>query len=160
MDEPDKIPSIGISYQIQTRPTRTLVLQAFVERDCAPETLNGVLDKLRDAAERQQAYEYIDDINKELKAAHVRAAKQAIMIEKIDDMIKREWDGSNRRGEVRLTELQKQKQREAYENAENIRLQIETMSADLATYEARIANGRMGSVRDGADAAGRPGQLG
>src|SRR3974390_700610 len=80
MDEPDKIPSIGISYQIQTRPSRTLVLQAFVERDCAPADLNALLDKLRDAAERQQAWEKLDDIRLELRRANLQATQQQVAI--------------------------------------------------------------------------------
>ena len=160
MADDEKIPSIGISYQVQTRPSRTLVLQAFVERDCAPADLNALLDKLRDAAERQQAWEKLDDIRLELRRANLQATQQQVAIEKADTQIKQEWNDSNRRGSPRLTQLQIQKQQQAYETAENIRNQLAILNEDLAKYEGIVANGRMDSIRDGADAAGRPGQLG
>jgi len=135
----EKIPSIGISYQIQTRPSRTLVMQAFVERDCEKAVLDKLLDKLRDAAERQQAWEKLDDIRMEIKRATSAGEKQAAMILKADEEIKLEWDRGNRRGDPRLTQQQIQKQRQAYEVAENIKQQLEILAADLAKYEAIVA---------------------
>lgn len=149
MDD-EKIPSIGISYQVQTRPTRTLVLQAFIDRDCEPVVLNALLDKLRSASERQQAWEVLDDLKKEIKRHRSLAEKQAIAIQKADEEIKRQWDRSNKRGDIQLSDIEIKRQREAYEHAENLKHQLEVMMDDLAKYEAIIANGGMGGVPVGA----------
>jgi hypothetical protein len=136
MDE--KIPSIGISYQVQTRPSRTIVLQAFVERDCEAATLNALLDKLRDAAERQQVREKIDDVRLEIKNAKHRAVQQQAEIEKADAQIIRNWENGNRRGEPRPTQQESQRQQQAYDSAENLKHQISVLSEDLAKFEAIV----------------------
>jgi hypothetical protein len=140
MDEPvEKTPSIGISYQIQTRQSRQLVLQSFIDRDCEPAALNALLDKMRVAGDRQLAWEKIDDTKLAIKQEYLNAEQQRVAIEKEDSVIKNEWDRGNRKGDVRLTTHQLQKQREAYQTAENIKLRIANLNEALAEFEARVA---------------------
>jgi len=48
-------PAIGITFQQQVGDKRSLVFQSFVAADCQRAELNGMLDKLRTASERQKA---------------------------------------------------------------------------------------------------------
>jgi hypothetical protein len=137
MDD-EKTPSIGISYQVQTRASRQLVLQAFVDRDCEVATLNALLDKLRDAAERQYVREKIDDIRMEIKRAEHKAIQQQIGIEKADAEIKRNWEKGSRRGDPRLTQQEIQKQQQAYESAESIKHELAVLNEDLAKFEVIV----------------------
>ena len=153
----DKIPSIGISFQCALHGQRQLVLQSFIDRDCSVVALDGLLDKLRDACERQYAWGQVEDIKLKIKQEYINAQQQNVRIERADELIRNNWEKSNRKGDLQLTQSEIQKQREAYETAEAIKKRIETLNADLARWEALLANGRMASLRDGADAAGRPG---
>jgi len=146
----DKIPSIGISFQTALHGNRQLVLQSFIDRDCSKEKLDALLDKLRDACERQFAWGEIENIELKIKQEHINATQQGIRIEKADEQIRAEWDSSNRKGDLRLTQAQIQKQREAYAVAEGIKHRIEILTRDLDNWKARYANGRMGSVSSGA----------
>ena len=156
----DKIPSIGISFQCALHGQRQLVLQSFIERDCSAAALDGLLDKLRDACERQYAWGQVEQIKLDLKREHGQAVAQQLTIERAAAKHQDEWMASNRKGDLRLTQQQMQQQQQAYDNLEAIKKRIEGFHADLTKWEALVANGRMGSVREGADAAGRPGQLG
>jgi hypothetical protein len=139
MDAPDveKTPSIGISYQIQTRQSRQLVLQSFVERDCKPEELNALLDKMRNAGERQMAWEKIDDLTLQLKQEYISAEQQQVRIETDAARIKQDWNG-RRRGDVQLTPSEKQKQQQANETIEGIRTRIATINEALAAFKAKV----------------------
>jgi hypothetical protein len=136
MDELEKTPSIGISYQIQTRQSRQLVLQSFVERDCKPEELDALLDKMRAAGDRQISWEKIDDLQLALKQEYINAQNQQVRIDTEDAAVKRDW--KNRRGEVVLTDHQQKKQREAYETAEGIKSRIRDIKEALALHHARV----------------------
>jgi hypothetical protein len=48
-------PAIGITFQQEVGDKRSLVFQSFVAADCRRVELNGMLDKLRIASERQKA---------------------------------------------------------------------------------------------------------
>lgn len=138
--ELEKVPSIGISYQYTLQNgQRQLVLQSFVERECSKEALNGLLDKMRAAGERQQAYSMIFDLERALEREHELAEKQSALIAKEDAQIKREWENGNRRGDVRLSQQQLQKQQQAYQVAEDIKDRIKKLIAAKQEWEAKLA---------------------
>lgn len=141
MDEVvEKTPSIGISYQLTLQnDKRQLVMQSFVERDCSKEELNALLDKMRAAGERQQAYSMVADFNRAIEQEHVNASDQQVRIEKADETLKKEWANGSRRGDLRLTQAQSQRQREAYDTAEAIKLRIARLEKDKLEWEAKIA---------------------
>lgn len=142
----DKIPSIGISFQCALHGQRQIVLQTFIERDCSVAALDTLLDKLRDASERQYAWGQVEDLQMKIKQEYINAEQQNVRIDRADKQLKEDWDKSNRKGDLQLTQSQIQKQREAYEVAEAIKKRIDGLSADLAKWEAKLANGRVGSV--------------
>src|SRR6516164_11769668 len=84
----DKIPSIGISFQCALHGQRQIVLQTFIERDCDVATLNAILDKLRDASERQYAWGQVEQLKLELKREHATAEQQQLNIERADQRLR------------------------------------------------------------------------
>ena len=139
-NEIEKTPSIGISYQLTLQnDKRQLVLQSFIERECTKEALNELLDKMRHASERQRAWSMIEDFDRAIEQEHINAEQQQIRMEKTDANLKKEWANGNRRGEVRLSPGQIQKQREAYEAAEMLKGRIERLNKDKAAWEEKLA---------------------
>lgn len=131
-------PSIGISYNIELPGKRALVLQSFIERDCEPKALNEILDKLRNGAERQFAFGAIVQLKLQLEQEEKIARDQAERMAIVDENIKREWNGSNRRGEVRLSPKQLSDQQQAYHHAEECKRRIAKVKAEIAEFEALI----------------------
>lgn len=136
----EKVPSIGISYQVALHGQRQLVMQSFVGRDCTKDELNALLDKLRNAGERQFAFGQIDEINLNLERSMVEARQQQGRIEEADARIKTEWANGRKRGDPQLTQSQIQKQREAYAVAEGIKDRIESLTKAKSEWEAKLAN--------------------
>jgi len=142
----DKIPSIGISFQCALHGQRQLVLQTFIERDCPVGALDALLDKLRDASERQYAWGQVEDLQLKIRQEYINAEQQRVRIEHTDQQIRDNWEKSNRKGDLQLTQSEIQKQREAYEVAEAIKKRLASLNADLVKWEAKLANGGMGSL--------------
>jgi len=150
----DKIPAIGISFQCTLYGQRQIVLQTFVERDCDVATLNAILDKLRDASERQYAWGQVEQLKLELKREYAGAEQQQLNIERTDQKHRQDWLADNRRkGDLQLTQSQLQQQQQAYDNLEAFKKRIAGLKEDLKKWEARVANGGMGSISNGAGAA-------
>ena len=142
----DKIPSIGISFQCALHGQRQLVLQTFIERDCPVGALDALLDKLRDASERQYAWGQVEDLQLKIRQEYINAEQQRVRIEHTDQQIRDNWEKSNRKGDLQLTQSEIQKQREAYEVAEAIKKRLASLNADLVKWEAKLAHGGMGSL--------------
>jgi hypothetical protein len=138
-DIDEKMPSIGISLQFPLQGQRQLVMQSFIDRDCDAQALNTLLDKLHAASERQYARGRIEEIKKFIEQEHINAVQQQVKIEVADESIKSEWENGSRRGEPVLTQLQIQKQREAYEIAEGIKDRVVKLNEELAKWEAKFA---------------------
>jgi hypothetical protein len=135
----EKVPSIGISYQVALHAQRQLVLQSFIGRDCSKDELNTLLDKLRNAGERQFAWGQIDDLQLKIEQEYKNARDHQIRIEKADAAIKAEWANGSRRGDVCLSQSQLQKQREAYDIAEGLKERIAVLTKNKMEWETKLA---------------------
>lgn len=60
-------PAIGMSYSVQVGDGRSLVFQGHIERDAPLEDLNGLVDKLRVAADRQVAFGKVEGLEKDIE---------------------------------------------------------------------------------------------
>lgn len=139
-EEIEKTPSIGISYQLTLQnDKRQLVLQSFVERDCSLGELNVLLDKMRAAGERQQAYSMVFDLERAIEREQEAAKKQAIVIAKEDFKAKAEWANGKRRGDMRLSPQQVTRQEQAQEVAADIQDRIQKLVAAKQEWEAKLA---------------------
>lgn len=102
-DEKEKAaPAIGVSYQVQLSPTRTLVFQAHVPMESKLAGLNGVTDLLRMAAERQEDFAMIPVLEKLVEAADRELQQTQNAIGLHDSLVERknaEFKANGRRGE-------------------------------------------------------------
>lgn len=104
-DEKDKAaPAIGVSYQIQLSPTRTLVFQAHVPMEAKLTGLNAVTDLLRLAAERQEDYAMIPVLEKLVEAADRELQQTNTALGIHDSQVERkqaEFKANGRRGDYK-----------------------------------------------------------
>ena len=138
MDEIEKIPSIGISYTVELPGKKALVMQSFVGRDDPPAAINGVLDKIRVAADRQFAFGAIQQLKLALEQEQKLAADHAQRMAQVDENIRRDWGEGGRKGEIKLSQKQHNEQAQAYAHAEECKKRIAKVKADIAEYEAMI----------------------
>lgn len=136
--ELEKIPSIGISYTAELPGKKALVLQSFIDRDCEPKALNAVLDKIREAGERQFAFGALVQLKLQLEQEEKIAGDHAARMAQVDENIRNEWTRGARKGDVQLSQKQKQDQAQAYAHAEESKKRIAKVKADIAEFEAKI----------------------
>lgn len=133
--EDTKEPSIGISLRCVLPNQQELVLQSFVERDCDTPRLDGLLDKLRVAAERQLAFGGLREARADLKKLEKIAVDHAARMEIVDENIKRKWDASNRKGEIKLTAQEEAAQLQSIQYAEDTKNRIAEIKKNIAELE-------------------------
>ena len=138
MEDIEKEPSIGISYNLALGNNKSLVLQSFIERDCEPKVLNAMLDKLRVATERQAAFFALEGAKAELARQEKMAADHARRMAQVDENFKAAWNRGNRKGDPVLTAKERTEQQQAYANAEEIKVRIAMTKKDIADFEAII----------------------
>ncbi len=137
MDE-EKVPTIGISYNVELPGKKALVLQSFVERDADIGAINQVLDKLRVAAERQFAFGMIEAARKQLEVEERVAEDHVKRIAVVDENLKRNWATSQRKGDPKLSEREANEQRQAYQNIEESKRRIAAVKKDIAEFQAKV----------------------
>lgn len=138
MNEVEKEPSIGISYNVELPGKKALVLQSFVGRDVEQIELDKVLDKLRVASERQFAFGMIEVLDMQIEQEEKIAADHALRMAQVDQNIKDEWSRGSRKGEVTLSQKQRTDQSQAYAHAEESKKRIAKVKAQRAEYQAKI----------------------
>ena len=136
--EAEKTPSIGISYTVELPGKKALVMQSFVERDCSEADLNGVLDKVRKAADRQFSFGYVDILKKELEQQERLANDHATRMAALDERIKSDWTRSAKKGDPRLGPKEQDEQRKAFAHADECKRRIAAVKAEIAEHEAKI----------------------
>jgi len=138
MSDIEKEPSIGISYTVELPGKKALVMQSFVPRDCPAGQLDGILDKVRVASERQFAFGMIEHLKLQLEQEQKIASDHAKRMAQVDENIRSDWTKGNRRGDVQLSQKQRQDQAQAYAHAEETQRRIDKVKADIAEYQAKI----------------------
>lgn len=139
MQDVDKVPSIGLSYTVELPGKKALVMQSFVDRDCAKPELDAVLDKLRAAADRQFAFGAVQQLKLQLEQEEKLAADHVSRVADLDDRLRSNWAASGKRGDVKLGAKEQQEQRQAYAHTEECKKRIAKVKADIAEYEQIIA---------------------
>jgi hypothetical protein len=134
--EVEKTPSIGISFNVPFVNQRTLVLQSFIDRECSADDLNKLLDKLRGAADRQNAIVQLELTQKALENAEKEAERHAWRMARVEENIQREWNNGGRKGDLRLSPKEKEDQRIAIANAEQIKSDIERIHKEAEHWRS------------------------
>ncbi len=138
MDAIEKEPSIGISYTCELPGKKALVMQSFVPRDCEPAELDRVLDKIRDASERQFAFGALVQLRLQLEQEEKMAADHARNIAIVDENVKTRWSASGRKGDPRLSAAEETQQRQSYQNVEESKKRIARVKKEITEFEAKI----------------------
>lgn len=136
--ELEKEPSIGISYTAELPGKKALVMQSFMPRDCDAKDLNAILDKIKDAAERQFAFGAVQQLRLQLEQEEKIASDHVKRMAQVDENVKQEWARGSRKGEIRLSQKQEQEQRQAYAHAEESKKRIAKVKSEIAEFEAKI----------------------
>jgi hypothetical protein len=121
---------------------RGVVFRTFVDRDCSHAELDKVLDKLRLAVDRQNAFAEVEKWQGSLEDAERIGAEHAARLEIVQENVQRKWAEGNRRGDARLTPSEEGERRQAHANLENAKQSVLHCQKRLAHYQGRL-NGRV-----------------
>jgi len=121
-DDVEKVPTIGISLNLELPGKKTLVLQSLVERDS--QDLDRVLDKIRTAADRQFSHCLLDDLNRQLEQEKKISADHAKRIAIVEENHNRRWLASNRKGPMKLSDSEEKERIQALNQAEESKRRI------------------------------------
>lgn len=137
-EQVETVPTIGISLQVELPGKKQLVLQSFVSRDADVSEVNGVLDKIRVASERQFAFGMLEVLKMELETQEKLAHDHAERMKIVDENMKREWDRRGKRGDYQLSSKEQNEQRQAYATAEECKRRIAKVKQQIAEEKAKI----------------------
>lgn len=101
-EEVKELPAIGVSLQVVLDQSRTLVLQTHVAREDQA-VINGVLDQLTRASDRQEAKYMVEKVKRLLRQAERNYIDTENGIERRSADARAEWEAGNRAGEFTLT---------------------------------------------------------
>jgi|SRR5215831_12661919 len=138
MSEIEKTPSIGVSLQVPLANARQLVMQTFVDRECPAAELNALLDKLRGAADRQDAVAQLSVTQKLLADTEKQARDQDVRIAQVEANIAANWENGGRRGDPALSPKERDDMITAHKNAQTLKDNIARIKAEITKYEAII----------------------
>lgn len=130
-------PTIGISLQIPlAKDGTTLVLQSLIARDCEPQHLNALLDKIQKAGSRQQAKSELPNLKIQLANSVSQLEAGVTQLNNIDEMHRNEQAG--RRGELRLNPKQQQDRNNVQTNQKRLQDQIALLEKTIKEAEELI----------------------
>lgn len=132
----EKTPSIGISYTIELPNKRALVLQSFIERDASVQAVDLLLDKIREAGERQFAFGMLEVLKLDLEQQTKLAQDHAYRMQVVEDNLKKEWAGKGKSGAPKLSQNTEAQKQAALANLEISKQRITKVEADIAHYKA------------------------
>lgn len=79
-----KVPSLGMSLQVDLGAGRVCTLQTFLPNDCSTPELNKMLDKMTDAGARQRSAYRIEEIERDLETLEKEQAQQSEDLAAVD----------------------------------------------------------------------------
>lgn len=135
----DKIPTIGVSISTELPGKRSLVLQTFIERDAAPVDLNALLDKLKDASERQFSFGLVEILEAQLKQEKKIAEDHGRRIEQVQKNMEDNWSKRRKAGKPQLSAQEEKERQQAMLNADESRRRIAQVEIELAAARRKIS---------------------
>lgn len=97
------LPAIGMSYKVGLGDGKELVFQTHVPQNVEPAEMDALIDKLRDAADRQAAFSDLVELEKVLEQQTTAMLAAEEQKAKIDADYSAKWKASGKRGEIKLT---------------------------------------------------------
>jgi hypothetical protein len=149
-DKPSRVtdtPAIGITlqYPLDEGVGRGLVFQTFVAADCSNGELNGALDKVRKAADRQRAIVILPTLRGMLadkqQAIH-NATEAHFEAETYKGLLFNKWSqehrASERRGELKLSSAQVAEQAKVDQQIGSTKRDIDALKKEIIIFERRV----------------------
>ena len=130
--------ALGISVQLSIGEKRGIGVQTHVTRDCPPEELNNILDKVMKALDRQNAKYRMHELqalrNNKVKNVAEMMENHSQTLSKWQD----EWTKNKRRGPFDMTPSQQQ-QKVAMDNTfRQQKYEIELLETELEELKSQI----------------------
>ena len=144
MSDATPAPAIGISVQCQIGAERQIVFQCFVPMDCKEQDLNGALDKLVLAAERQEKRTRLIAVRNKLKdytKMQERAVEDMFRIDAEHDAlaeVRKSKDRNSLKRNPELTAQQLQEDRNLSNQRTNAETTIRRVKNDIDELRAEI----------------------
>lgn len=153
--EIEAVTVIGVSYQHQLDKEKGLVFQTHIPSNASPSAINGALDRLVDAAERQRARVRIPVLEHDIQTKEdliYRAQSEMFRLDKERELAREQavnqWRGAGKRGEVRISATQQNEDQKALgqrnqvvQNAELFKNQLIGDRNELAQLKALVGEG-------------------
>lgn len=138
MADIEQVPTIGISVSRELPGKQSLVLQSMIDRDCKPEVLDAVLDKIRIASDRQFAFGAVQQLKLQLEQEEKMAADHANRMAQVDANIKANWSKRGKHGDPQMSQKELQEQHQAHAHAEESKKRIAKVKAEIAEFQSKI----------------------
>jgi hypothetical protein len=135
----EKAVAIGVTVQVNLAEGRQLILQTALPRDASPADLNGLLDKLGKAADRQETRYRIPGL-KAVRASHIKTRKSLEEdFERIEKQAAVEWQRKKKQGDPVLSPQETQHKINAGVNIKRLGEEIKKLDDEIAECEAAVA---------------------
>lgn len=145
-----EVAAIGIHLQVKLDPDKSLVLSTGIAQDTDLKSLNSMLDKLSDAAQRMEKRYLIPAVEKsiEVDKRHLEQARKDLQKLEIASTAKREvFSKDKKRGDYREDEQTAERRRAIEQSIEEFNARIAKFSADLVDLKkAAFSNGADGGT--------------
>lgn len=144
--DPTETIAIGFQVQYQLDEGKALAFSSCVDADCDPAVLNRALDKLVDAAERQQARAKLPRLRKELERlekSHLRAAEDMFRLDEENAKAEAHWrsahEASGRRGGFKLNPAQVNERNKRDADRTNAEITFKRYAEEIALRKEELA---------------------
>lgn len=129
-------PALGFSITANIHGSAQIVAQSFVPLDASNEEINGTIDKVMLAIDRQQAKYQVKDLKRKMEQEEIILADQIGKVADLQNTASAEHQASGRRGEFKLNVQQKTAVDNARKTIEGMKYNVERYKVNIAELEA------------------------
>lgn len=134
--QPDgAVPALGFSYSVTLDDKRSIVLQTHIPIDATVGALNEILDKMRQATERQAAHFRIVDLKRSLHMQQKQHRRVTEDLANIDTQQQAAFIASGKKGQFRLTNEQENHRRNVLVTQQRFVEEVEEIQREIRAAE-------------------------
>lgn len=136
-DVTEKDLGVGIRFACTVGNGRQIEMTAGIPLDWESPKINGILDKLASAMDRQSLRYQLHDMKQLLEQTERQLMTNRQQLANYEQKCLTEWEIGGRKGEWRATESQRKQSDNFKNNATHLAEQITKIRADIKDVEAR-----------------------
>lgn len=134
--QPDgSMPALGFSYSVTLDDKRSIVLQTHIPIDATVDALNEILDKMRQATDRQAAHFRIADLKRSLHMQQKQLRRVTEDLHNIDAQQQASFTTSGKKGQFRLTSEQEKHRQNVLITQQRFNEEIEEIKREIKAAE-------------------------